>query len=333
MYFLRRSFSVLIILAVLCSSVFSVAKLTAEKAGTIGKATGQIGFIRDGSIWTMNADGTNQQKITTAGNADGRMSWSPDNKKIIFTRSGMVDLKGPDYLGGKHKVYDLFMAYIDSAMNNNRQFWYRITDDLGSRDPQWTDDGKSILFWKDMKANLVNSFSPNYQLMTMDPDGSNLEILRKDWQNAYEEFLSSPSINKNGDIACVYFEKQRQVGIVIIPAGKIMMSFDSIKAEGNRNISHIAPSWSHDGKWLAVINNKMSDGGLYLFSADMKEKYLVNPAPVGTYMMTLAPSFSPDSKWLTFATTDGSIWICDIMGNGLTRLTGPGPDKAPAWSK
>ena len=124
MSIIRRSLSVLIILTVLCSSVFAVGKLPAEKAGTIGKVSGQIGFIREGNIWTMNADGTNQQKITAVGNADGRMSWSPDNKRIIFTRSGIVDLKGPDYLGGKHKVYDLFLAYIDSAMNDNRQYWY-----------------------------------------------------------------------------------------------------------------------------------------------------------------------------------------------------------------
>jgi Tol biopolymer transport system component len=47
----------------------------------------------------------------------------------------------------------------------------------------------------------------------------------------------------------------------------------------------------------------------------------------------MAPSFSPNSKWLTFATTDGSIWTCDITGGNAKRLTGPGLDWAPAWSK
>lgn len=313
-------------------SIFSADKLPTEKAGTINPATGQLAFSRNGDIWIMNVDGTNQKKITTAGNSDGLISWSPDNKTLMFTRSGMVDLKGPDFLGGKHKLYDLFHCYIDSAANDNTMFWLRITDDLGNRDPQWLSDNK-IVFWKDMNANTVNAFSPNYQILTMEPDGSNIEILRKDWQTFYEEFLSSPSMNKNGEIACVYFEKQRQVGLVVIPAGKIMMSMDSIKVQANKYKSMVAPSWSPDAKWIAAISNDMNDGGLFIFSADLKEKYLVAAPPVGTDMMTMAPSFSPDSKWLTFATHDGSVWICDITGNGLKRLTGPGPDKGPAWSK
>jgi Tol biopolymer transport system component len=72
---------------------------------------------------------------------------------------------------------------------------------------------------------------------------------------------------------------------------------------------------------------------LYIASPDLKERYLVFAPPPGTSLHTVSPSFSPDSKWLTFSTTDGSIWICDITGTGARRLSGPGDDKFSAWSK
>jgi len=85
---------------------------------------------------------------------------------------------------------------------------------------------------------------------------------------------------------------------------------------------------------LAYVNNNLNEGGLYITTPDLKEKYLVFNPPLGNlYILPVAPSFSPDSKWLTFSTTDGSVWICDITGNGARRLSGPGLDKFPAWSK
>ncbi len=319
---------------ILAASLTAAAdKLTAEKAGTIGQPTGKIAFIRDGDVWTMDANGANQMTICESTNADGRLSWSPDNKRIIFTRSGFVDLKGPDMLGGKHKVYDLFLCFLDSAYAHKTLYWNRLTDDLGNRDPEWSSDGKSILFWKDMNANKVNAAEPNYQVCTMEPDGSNIELLRKDWSTFNGQYMIAPSVNSKGDIAFVYFEQQRPVGTAVLSRPAYMVSLDSIKALANLDPGYVAPAWSPDGKWIAVISNNMSDAGLYVASPDLKEKYLVTAAPVGTYLNTFAPSFSPDSKWLTFSTTDGSIWICDITGNGLRRMTGPGTDKAPTWSR
>lgn len=313
----------------------SAEKLSAEKAGEIGKPDGRIAFIRNGSVWVYNANGSNSDMICEAINADGRLSWSPDGKKIAFTRSGMVDVKGPDpMVGGKHKIYDIFIAWLDSAYHNNRMWWTRITDDLGSRDPEWSVDGSTIYFSKDMNANFVNAFMPNYQICSISPDGSDLEILRKDWQNFSDDFMLGPTVSKDGKVACVTINKLKPIGIVTTTLDNIMLSIDSIRVQGTRNFKLVAPAFSPDGKWLAYINNDLNDGSLYIATPDFKENYLVFKPPVGNiYLHNVPPSFSPDSKWLTFSTTDGSIWICDITGNGARRLSGPGLDKFPAWSK
>ena len=112
-----------------------------------------------------------------------------------------------------------------------------------------------------------------------------------------------------------------------------MKSFDSLKITTRKMMGCLGPAWSPDGKWLAYINTDLSKSGVYITTRDLTPSYLVFSPPAGSSLNTLAPSFSPDSKWLTFSTTDGSVYVCDITGNGVKRLTGPGPDKFPAWSK
>jgi len=322
---------VLVLMTMMALPAISFDKLPAAKAGKIDPVKGQIAFVRDKNVWVMNGDGSNQRMVTEVQNADGRLSWAPNNRRIAFPRSGKVDLKGPDMLGGFHKVYDIFIAYLDSMENGNTMWWRRITADVGSRNPEWQPDG-SILFTKDMEANRVNTGSPNYQICTMDSLGDNIEIIRKDWQNMTDRFLTNPTLSPKGELAIVLIENMRQVGIVVLKPDEYMISGDSLSARAANNVKRVSPSWSPDGQWLAFIYNDMNKPGVYLATPDLSEAYLVFEPPVGSYLFTVAPSFSPDSKWLTFSTTDKSVWICDITGANPKRLTGPGQDQWPAWS-
>ena len=308
-------------------------KLPAADAGEIpANPVGKIAFIREGSIWMMNADGATQEKVSEVVNADGRLTWSPDGKQIVFTRAGMVDLKGPDMLGGTHKVYDLFMANLDSVYANNRLWWIRLTTDVGSRDPEWSYNSDTLVFWKDMEANRVNAVEPNYQPAFMTAENAIVTLIRKDWQRM-DEFLISPSRNVNGQLAAVYFFHQKAQGLVVLNPDEYMLPEDSLRARALKHPGRVAPAWSPDSKWIAFVSNNLNDPGLFITNPDQSKTYLVFVPPVGTQLYTFAPSWSPDGKWLTFSSTDGSVWISKITGEGARRLTGPGLDKAPAWSK
>ncbi len=334
-------------LALACTLVFvsfalCAEKMPASKAGTIGAPEGQIAFLREKNVWTMEATGAKQTKVCEVGNAEGRLSWAPDGQRIAFTRSGKATLSAPDNMGGMHKVYDIFVAYVDSGKTGNTFFWRRLTNNLGSRDPEWSVDGKSIVYYRDMNANLCDPEMPNYQVCTMDSAGAHVSVLRKDWQNM-PEYFKNPTMNANGEIVFVHFITVKQAGMQgsgfksrgLARANKsaFQIPLDSVRAMSGRKPDMVGPAWSPDGKWIAYVGNSMSNQGLFIAPADFSEEYLVFAPPPGASIYSTAPSFSPDSKWLTFGTTDGSVWICDITGNGAVRLTGPGLDGSPAWSK
>ena len=318
-------------------------KLPASLAGTIPTTpSGKIAFIRDGDVWIMDADGANQQRIVEVKNADGRLSWAPDGRRVAFTRAGKVQWQEPENSGGEKRIYDVFIAYLDSAKAGNTLWWHRITMNLGGRDPEWSNDGRTIYFTQDMNANTVNAAFLNYQICTVTPDGTDFQILRKDWQKT-RDFLMAPTVGPNGDIAVTHLygdsaavKEQRGVkpqGFTIIPKSNYTKSYDSLRVMTRKMANCIAPQWSPDGKWIAYIKSDMKQSGVFITTPDLSRNYLVFSPPPGSELFTMTPSFSADSKWLTFSTNDGSVYICDITGNGVKRLTGPGNDKFPAWSK
>lgn len=308
------------------------AKLPAERAGKIGTPSGQIAFIRSDNLWVMDWDGKNQMAVVDAQNADGKMSWAPDGKRIAFTRKGLVDLKGPDFLGGQHRVYDIFIAYLDSAKAGNRNWWRRITDDLGGRYPNWRASDGKIVFTQDINAKFANSAMPNYQTAVIDTTGGSIKILRSDVDSTQLNILM-PSLGPNNQYAAVLYKGFQMLGLVVMALDKKTLAESEVGKSINVIVNGTAPEWSPDGKWIAFVDSDTGRHGLYIISPDFLEKFLVYKPTVNQFLQTYPVSWSPDSKWLTFATTDGAIWIIDITGNGLRQITGTGLNQSPTWSK
>ena len=122
-------------------------------------------FSRDGQIWSMRADGSDEAQLTCDGNGDYFPTWSPDGRTIAFTRNGdEIESMNADGTGlrrvaagtmpsvspdGTRLVYaglagpgpaqGIYVANIDGSDVR------RLTDGDDIR-PVWSPDGTRIAF-------------------------------------------------------------------------------------------------------------------------------------------------------------------------------------------
>lgn len=94
---------------------------------TDGKA---IGFIRDGQLWEINADGTVERKVSDIEGGIGGFSYSPDMKNVLFAIDTKVDKFQardifPDLPKSEVYVYnDLMYRHWDSFAEGNYSHIY-----------------------------------------------------------------------------------------------------------------------------------------------------------------------------------------------------------------
>jgi Tol biopolymer transport system component len=111
----------------------------------------KIAFVRNGVIYVMNADGSDQTPLT----GGGAPAWSPNGQQIVFQRA---------VSGGGTEIY---------TMNANGTGQTQLTTKLifpdgqvqRNQDPDWSPDGSQIAFMRD-------DASQTFQVFVMNADGS-----------------------------------------------------------------------------------------------------------------------------------------------------------------
>jgi Tol biopolymer transport system component len=291
-----------------------------------------IAFLRNNDVWLMNDDGSNQRAwVSGIGNIRGRLSWSPDNKNLVFTRQGNIEVRFPEGGGGSHMLYDLFYAYADSSNN----WWEGITQTMGAMAPEFTADGSKVLFIYDLSANKVDSSYPKYRLALWDTKTFATETL--EFEAASEMVAFTPTMSP--DMTQVAFVVMRLRGEQLTPAGvaiakvsEFPLSDETIDMRAKKLATATAPCWSPDGKWIAYVSNDMASPGLHVVSPDLSESKVVYTPKAPTAISPVSPSWSPDASMLLFSTQDGAIYKIALDGGEAVRLSGPGNDYSPAWS-
>lgn len=302
----------------------------------------QIAFLRSRNIWLMKADGSEQRRWKALDNIVGMPSWAPDGKRVAFTRQGGFNYQLPDGGGGTHRLYDIFASHIDSTRDG---FWWWITLDHGARQPCWSRDGKYILYSSDMNANKVDAELPDYQIQYRTFDGSEVVTLTRPGAEPGQCQGLEPTWSPDGkQIAFVYHRMSapkptgsagtlQSVGLVIVPATGIVRSEQQLATAAEQIPFVSGPSWSPDGKWIAYVDTKTDDGGIYLISPDGATKKRVFERTDRIIPFQAPVSWSPDAKWITFASTAGYIFIMDAEGQSPPyRVTSNGNDYFPSFA-
>ena len=120
-----------------------------------GHFIGDFGTTSD--IYVMDANESNQQRLTKNRQYDWNPVWSPDGERIAFESARKGDLQNLE-------------IYVMDADGGNQQ---RLTENrVHDGSPSWSPDGERIAFESDRKRN-----SENFEIYVMDNDGGNQQKL------------------------------------------------------------------------------------------------------------------------------------------------------------
>jgi Tol biopolymer transport system component len=273
--------------------------VTVDFSTVAGPPAGRIAFVRNGSIYLINPDGTGATRLTDSP-SDGEPAWSRDGTRLAFTRTA-----------------DIY------ALNADGSGLTRLTTNTGpatsNLSPAWSPDGTRLAF--------ASGRAGNYEIYVMNADGTGVTRLTND-----PAFDLEPAWSPDGSSIAFMSRPATFVGA---PSVVRVMNADG---SGIRTIQSDAmdPAWSPDGAhitylwggtiWVMnadgsgatrLVGNSLFGGGRTAWSADGRQLAFSGGTGDGT--------------------NNPELYVMNADGSGLVRLTvdsriNPSADYGPAWS-
>lgn len=203
----------------------------------------EVGENWNYEIYVMNADGSDQRRLTDAPGVDAFADWSPDGTRIIFEREG------------SNGTRDIWMMNADGTSQVN------LTDDPDHDDilASWSPDGTRIAFASD-RDDLPGGCEAdcNVDVYVMTIDGSDLVRLTEDlandafpeWSPDGSRFLFHSNRAGNWDVFVMNADGTGQFNLTNTPA------MDAWAV------------WSPDGTRIAFNSNRDGNVEIYLMDPD-----------------------------------------------------------------
>jgi Tol biopolymer transport system component len=269
-----------------------------------------IAFVseRDGNteIYVMNADGSEETRLTHHALADWDPAWSPDGTKIAFT--GLSPWAGPStpHSPPRSGIGDIYVTSPNGSAPR------RLTKDGHSERPQWSPDGGKIAF--------SSRRDGNQEIYVMSADGSGQTNLTNHpaddshaaWSPDGTKIAFSSRRNGNQEIYVMGADGSGRTNLTNHPADD----------------SH--PAWSPDGTKIAFTRRPdHRNADLYVMDADGSQQTNLSNSQGGE---AGEAAWSPDGSRIAFVmdTFAGGISVINADGSGYGRLTVRG--WVPAWS-
>lgn len=198
-----------------------------------------MGF-RDGlrkGIFVMNADGSDQTRLTTGTFVDLSPTWSPDGRRIAFTHATIT---------GGILASAIFVMDADGS-NQTRLSSGTATDEY----PSWSPDGRQLAFNSDRDGNneiyVVNADGSGETRLTETPDHEQYP----DW---------SPDGSK---IAFSTIFSASAADVFVMDANG-----SNVRNLSNDPSKNLVPGWSPDGRSILFQTNRNGTSDIYAMNAD-----------------------------------------------------------------
>ena len=249
-------------------------------------------------IYVMNADGSNQVRLTKSPLIDVSPVWSPTGEQILFVsgQSGAMDLYVMDANGSRlRKVF--------------RDAVHRV-------EPAWSLDGERIVF---------HAQSPRWSIQTATIHGRDVKLVahadprggNPSWSPDGEEIAYVDNINDT-----------RRIRIVTLSSGEVRTFLP------NKSSWMYSPAWSPDGEKLVFSWLKWGLGdkdALFVANRDGTRLKQIGKASLGAY----SPAWSPEGDKIVYTEEaidgDRQIVIIDINSRKKKEMTHRGLNLTPSW--
>ena len=218
--------------------------------------TGEIAFRLDDDPWIMNADGSNLTRVSGTPSDLVELAWSPDLKKIAFTR--VVEDSGPACSGGSGCYKLEPTSYSEMVVTGSETLPLRIdTSAAPTIGPAWSPDGKQIAF-----SRQESDTAAVCHIYVMDADDSSTVTM----------FATQPKSNGVCDTDPAWSPDGKQIAFASNRTGNgDIYAVNVSRADGGMNQPRRLtdspdeddqPSWSPDGTEIAFTRMVDADMGI-----------------------------------------------------------------------
>ena len=267
---------------------------TAENSGTLNipdHSAGTIAFFGnrtgDPEVFVMNADGTDQTRLTFSPGTDAFPVISPNGRRIAWHSSR----------DGNAEIY---------VMNADATGATRLTNAPGDdTDADWSPNGRQIAF--------MSSRDGNQEIYVMNADGTGQTRLtaspgsdrNPDWSPSGKQILFNSDRDGQNEIYVMNADGTGQTRLTNSLGGDT------------------SPAWSPDGSRIAFDSDRTGNFDIYVMKADGTGATRI----AGTSANDADPVGSPDGPRIAFHSNrvggGFQIFVTNAEGTAETQLTGP----------
>lgn len=279
-----------------------VDRLTGER----GIANTRIIFARQMApgikeIFQVDRDGANPIQLTRYGSltisptvaADGRLAY-------VTYKGGAPEIWGQRKSGGPHERF-----YPTAAAGTQGSCY----------SPIWSPDGKRLAFTQSDRRG-------NSDIVVLDVQTGRVRKLTDGG------FINTePSWNPAG--TQIAFTSDREGGPQVYLMEEDGSNVRRLSAEGSYNAS---PAWSPNGAMIAYVSRFEGKFDLFIYKLGEGKAYQITTGVASSE----SPAWAPDERHLVFSSNRGGnmqIWVTDLSGNMVRRLTEFTFCQSPKWTR